>query len=203
MTLPNKLPQNHDVPAADAAEREARRHQRRSMQLDCEVLLSNGTERRGITVDVSPGSAFIQTQALAKIDDVITVRIDRLGHFEAVVARIAATGLAVRFIQKREKVGQLADRLTALINGDGAGSCRRDGERIAAGGRAWLALEDGRKTQVDLVNVSPKGAALATSGRIAIGTKVLLDGRPATVVRHHQSGIAVAFDITEDPLAEG
>ena len=58
---------------------------------------------------------------------------------------------------------------------------------------ALLVLPDGSATVCPLHNLSISGASVETPARPPLGAEVMLDKRRATVIRHHERGLAVEF----------
>jgi hypothetical protein len=54
-------------------------------------------------------------------------------------------------------------------------------------------LNDGTSFECPVLDVSHSGASIAISARPSIGSEVILQGKRATVVRHHDDGIGVEF----------
>ncbi len=93
--------------------------------------------------------------------------------------------------RKRDKLAAQIPRFAA--QSEIAESEEREFPRIAASEQALLVLADGSSMVCPLHDLSMSGAAVVTSVRPALGAEVMLDKRRATVVRHHERGIALEF----------
>jgi hypothetical protein len=61
-------------------------------------------------------------------------------------------------------------------------------------------LEDGRRYNCKIIDISLSGAAIETDVRPAMGTPVTLGRMRARVVRHFDDGIAVEFASVQEML---
>ncbi len=180
------------MPAADP-----RRHKRSRLTLSVHFVLPDGEERESVITDISPGGAFVRTRCAAVVADPISLRIEKLGHFEGVVARVDARGLGVEFSHSRSRAAHMADALTWLINGGDDSPERRRDDRFPQERSTLLVDPNGTSHRCRVLDISVSGAFVETALRPPIGSEVTLGQQFATVVRHESSGIGIRFEKTE------
>jgi c-di-GMP-binding flagellar brake protein YcgR len=101
--------------------------------------------------------------------------------------------------RKRDK---MAAQLTWLANKDllNLPEDRRH-ERVVPDNRhSTVVLDDGRRYNCKIIDISLSGAAIELAVRPAMGTPVTLGRMRARVVRHFQDGVAVEFTSAQEML---
>lgn len=175
---------------------ERRRHQRVEISLLGRYMLEDKREFPCLTTDMSPGGLACVAPVRGAIGERVVAYLDQIGRVEGKIVRHSERGFAVQFSLPYIKREKIANQLTWLVNRDTLGMPEdRRHERIVPYRRhAILKIEGDREHVVKLIDVSVSGAAISTTAKPAIGTKVILGQTPGHVVRIFEGGIAISFD---------
>ena len=181
--------------------RDRRRFFRVNVSLNGRLLAADGQEYPCVVVDASPGSVRLSTLAPLNIGDPIVIYCDDIGRLTGKVARRAGDGtFGVELDVTAHKREKLAETLTWLINGrDGTALETRRWPRTPAHGPAECELEDGRRFQVEMLDVSMVGVAFITNERPLIGAWIKVGQQIGRVARYIDGGIAVDFSRQSAP----
>ncbi len=176
-----------------------RQHQRVAVMLHGRLMLTDRTEHRCRVTDMSPGSAFFETDATARIGERVIAYIDHIGRLEGKVARIRDDGFALELNTTPRKKAKLAAQLTWLANKHELDLPEdRRHERIQPRNPSGiLTLDDGRQYRCRIIDLSVSGAAVEINVRPALGTLVTLGNMRGQVVRHFEEGIAIEFAVIQ------
>lgn len=145
-------------------------------------------------IDISVESAAMTTPVPLRVGENLIVYLMHLGGLEGSVVRLFPGSFAMAISgtqRKRDKLAMQIPRLAAqseIPEGE-----EREFPRVSADEAALLVLPDGSTMVCPLHDLSISGAAIVTPARPPLGAEVMLDKRRATVVRHHERGIAVEF----------
>lgn len=170
-----------------------RRHQRSEMELAVEFLPEDQVERRGALVDISAGGAFVKTDYIPAVDDVLAVKIDRIGFMQATVVRANEDGFAVKFEHRRDRAARLADKLTWMVNGGCSLAERRAAERFLQHRGAVMGWDENDNVPCQVVDISTTGALIDMENRPPVGTRVQIGRQCAIVIRHTKGGVGLEF----------
>jgi hypothetical protein len=129
------------------------------------------------------------------VDERVVVYLEHLGRVEGRIVRTFDNGFAMTVQATVRKRDKLAAQLTWLANRHALGLPEdRRHERVTPRVQsAVLVLEDGRRFNARLLDVSMSGAAISSEVKPAIGTAVTIGRTPGRVVRHFDMGFAVEF----------
>jgi hypothetical protein len=179
----------------NAKERERRRHQRAELTLIGRYMLRDRREYACRTIDVSVSGIAMLGAIMGSIGERVVAHLDRLGRVEGNVARQFGACFAIELSApalKRERIDQ---RLTWLIHppADPPADLRLGERKSAPLEQATLRTSDGRERSVELIDHSPSGAALRCEASPPIGSRVIVNGTIAHVLRHFPGGFAVEF----------
>ncbi len=177
---------------------ERRRHLRVDVALLGRYMPQDKREFPCQTVNMSPGGVAIDAPVRGAIGERVVMYLDRLGRVEGKIVRHTELGFAIQLAMPFAKREKIANQLTWLVNRDTLGmpEDRRD-ERIIPNRRhSILRVDDDREHVVQLIDVSVSGAAVSTSAKPVIGTKVKLGHMSGEVIRLFDGGLAVRFDQT-------
>ncbi|MBI1650640.1 PilZ domain-containing protein [Hyphomicrobium sulfonivorans] len=174
--------------------RSQRRFPRFSVSLPGRFMRSDKLDYPCQLIDISVESAAMTTPIPLRVGEHLIVYLTRLGGLEGSVVRLFPGSFAMAISGTQRKRDKLAVQLPRLA----AETEIPDGEvrtypRVSANESALLVLEDGSSFVCPLHDLSMSGAAIVTPERPPLGSQVMLDKRAATVVRHHERGIAVKF----------
>lgn len=175
-----------------------RRFRRVDMNLAGRLMDEAGDEFPCRSVNVSPGSAWLDSPLEPKSGAKLIIYLDEFGRMPATVCRAGASnGFAVEFDITRHKKERLAEVLTWRINAPAlnlTGDQRRT-TRYAKGGPAEVVLDDGSILACEVLDFSLVGVALATqSRRPDLGRWVRVGATYGKVARYFEGGFAVDFE---------
>ena len=175
---------------------ERRRHTRIDVKLLGRYMLADRREFPCQTVNMSPGGLAIDAPVRGDIGERVVVYLDQLGRVEGRIVRHTDHGFAIQMTMPLSKREKIANQLTWILNRDALGSAEnRSHERITPLRRHSILRIDGdHEHVVQVIDISVSGAAVSTSTKPAIGTKLKLGQTAGEVVRHFEGGLAVRFD---------
>jgi len=175
-----------------------RRHRRIECQLGGRFMGEGRSEAQCTVTNVSVGGAAFLSGQPVKPGERVVAYIDELGRLEGTVFRKLDDGFVVSLEGTARWREKLAAQLMWLVNRDqlqGLERRRAGHERIALGTTpSVITGDDGSAFECRILDISISGAAVACPQRPAVGSAIWLADIPATVVRHHESGVAVQFD---------
>lgn len=177
-----------------------RRHRRVPLVLSGRFMRDNRQEHPCTLQDISVGGAGIIAPVKVAINERVIAYFEHLGGLEAIVTRVYSDGFAVQFKITAHKREKLAAQITWLINRDAfPEEAGRQHERFGMTGRkARLKTPDNITIDVDVLDVSVSGASVGTAAKIPVGTPVILGNFAAIVRRHHDQGLGLQFNETQD-----
>ncbi|MCB8840145.1 PilZ domain-containing protein [Aurantimonas sp. VKM B-3413] len=180
-------------PLTDFVER--RRFQRVSVDLHGRFMRQDLSEYPCRIENMSPGGVAVLTQVTPQPKERIIFYIDHIGRLEGTVARLFKGGFAVDLVNSERKRERLAARLTWLANRSELDlpEDRRHERIMPTDPFADIVLEDGRRYQVQIIDLSLSGAAVQATVRPALGARVTLGTMQGRVVRHLDEGFAIEF----------
>lgn len=155
---------------------------------------------------MSSGSATLITPHVGVVGERIIAYVDHVGRLEGKILRVFNGGFAMTVNATSHKRDKLAAKITWIANRHELSLPEdRRHERIAPTNNGTeIKLEDGRRYEVRIIDLSLSGAAIEMSVRPAIGTLMWLGNMRGRVVRHFDEGIAIEFAIlqTHDTLRD-
>lgn len=145
--------------------------------------------------NVSPGGIAVISAVEPRADERIILYADHIGRIEGSVVRLFAGGFALQIQATDRKREKLAAQLTWLANRHELSLPEdRRHERIQPRNPIIeMVLDDGRRYQVRIIDLSLSGAAVACAVRPANGSKVTLGTMQGRVVRQLEDGLAIEF----------
>ena len=180
---------------ADVLPREdADRFQRVQVSVLGRYMLADRREFPCQIIEMSPGDAMVIAPVSGKVGEKVIIYLDYLGRVEGTIFE-----LIVASARRRDK---MAAQLTWLANKDilNLPEDRRH-ERVVPDIRhSSIVLEDGRRYNCKITDISLSGAAVEIEVRPALGTPISLGRMRARVVRHFSDGIAVEFASVQEML---
>ncbi|MEX6507771.1 PilZ domain-containing protein [Jiella sp. M17.18] len=181
------------TPRTDFVER--RRFNRVTVDLLGRFMREDRTEYPCRVENMSPGGIAIATPVVPNPGERIIFYIDHVGRVEGPVTRIFKGGFAAELIGTERRREKLAARLTWLANRGELDlpEDRRHERHMPADPFSDIILEDGRRYQVQIIDLSLSGAAVQSTVRPAIGARVTLGTMQGRVVRHLEEGFALEF----------
>lgn len=181
---------------------EAPRFQRVKVSVLGRYMLADRREFPCQVIEMSPGDAVMIAPAAGSIGERVIVYLDDIGRIEGPIKEIIDGGFVVELIASPRKRDKLAAQLTWLANKDvlDLPEDRSDKRLVPDNRHSAIILDDGRRYNCKIMDISLSGAAIEIAVRPAMGTPVTLGRMRATVVRHFQDGIGVEFTAAQEML---
>jgi hypothetical protein len=181
---------------------ESARFQRVKVSLLGRYMLADKREFPCQVLEMSPGDAVVIAPATGGIGERVIAYLDHLGRVEGAILDPIDGGFVMDVVASMRKRDKMAAQLTWLANKDilNLPEDRRH-ERVVPDNRhSTVVLDDGRRYNCKIIDISLSGAAIELAVRPAMGTPVTLGRMRARVVRHFQNGVAVEFAAAQEML---
>ena len=178
------------------------RFQRVKVSLLGRYMLADRREFPCQVLEMSPGDAVVIAPVAGTVGERVIGYIDFIGRIEGTVIDPIEGGFSMNIIASDRKRDKMAAQLTWLANKDllNLPEDRRH-ERVVPDNRhSTVVLDDGRRYNCKIIDISLSGAAIELAVRPAMGTPVTLGRMRARVVRHFQNGVAVEFASAQEML---
>lgn len=198
---------NNDV-ISNRAERTGRRQadlprfQRVKVSLLGRYMLADRREFPCQILEMSPGDAVVIAPVSGSVGERVIAYIDHIGRIEGSITDPVDGGFSMNVVASDRKRDKMAAQLTWLANKDTLNLPEdRRHERVVPDNRhSTVVLDDGRRYNCKIIDISLSGAAIELAVRPAMGTPVTLGRMRARVVRHFQNGVAVEFASAQEML---
>ena len=200
MLTDNSTPARSARPARSYAQMP--RFQRVKVSVLGRYMLADRREFPCQVIEMSPGDARVIAPVPGEVGERVVAYLDHIGRVEGTVNRMIEGGFAMEVHASMRKRDKMAAQLTWLANKDilNLPEDRRH-ERVVPDIRhSTIMLEDGRRYNCKIIDISLSGAAIELDVRPAMGTPVTLGRMRARVVRHFQNGVAVEFASAQEML---
>lgn len=153
-------------------------------------------------IEMSPGDAIVIAPVSGIVGEKVIIYLDHLGRVEGTIFALIDGGFHMDVVASARRRDKMAAQLTWLANKDilNLPEDRRH-ERVVPDIRhSSIVLEDGRRYNCKITDISLSGAAVEIDVRPALGTPISLGRMRARVVRHFSDGIAVEFASVQEML---
>lgn len=153
-------------------------------------------------LEMSPGDAVVIAPISGQVGEKVIAYVDHIGRIEGSIISLSDGGFSMDVVASPRKRDKMAAQLTWLANKDllNLPEDRRH-ERVVPDNRhSTVVLDDGRRYNCKIIDISLSGAAIELAVRPAMGTPVTLGRMRARVVRHFQDGVAVEFASAQEML---
>ena len=153
-------------------------------------------------LEMSPGDAVVIAPVSGNPGEKVIAYLDHIGRVEGSITEPIEGGFVMDLAASPRKRDKMAAQLTWLANKDilNLPEDRRH-ERVVPDNRhSTVVLDDGRRYNCKIIDISLSGAAIELAVRPAMGTPVTLGRMRARVVRHFQDGVAVEFTSAQEML---
>jgi hypothetical protein len=153
-------------------------------------------------LEMSPGDAVVIAPVAGNAGERVIAYLDHIGRVEGSIIDSIDGGFTMDVAASPRKRDKMAAQLTWLANKDilNLPEDRRH-ERVVPDNRhSTVVLDDGRRYNCKIIDISLSGAAIELAVRPAMGTPVTLGRMRARVVRHFQDGVAVEFASAQEML---
>lgn len=178
------------------------RFQRVKVSLLGRYMLTDRREFPCQVLEMSPGDAVVIAPISGIAGERVIAYIDHLGRIEGDITDVIDGGFKMDIVATPRKRDKMAAQLTWLANKDllNLPEDRRH-ERVVPDNRhSTVVLDDGRRYNCKIIDISLSGAAIELAVRPAMGTPVTLGRMRARVVRHFGDGVAVEFVSAQEML---
>lgn len=178
------------------------RFQRVKISVLGRYMLSDRREFPCQVLEMSPGDATVIAPVAGVAGERVIAYLDHMGRIEGTVTGQIDGGFVMDITASSRKRDKMAAQLTWLANKDilSLPEDRRH-ERVVPDNRhSTLVLEDGRRYNCKIIDISLSGAAVELAVRPAMGTPVTLGRMRARVVRHFPDGVAVEFASAQEMI---
>jgi hypothetical protein len=153
-------------------------------------------------LEMSPGDALVIAPVSGEAGEKVIAYVDLIGRVEGTVLSPMEGGFLMDISASPRKRDKMAAQLTWLANKDVLNLPEdRRHERVVPDIRhSTVVLDDGRRYNCKIIDISLSGAAVELDVRPAMGTPITLGRMRARVVRHFQNGVAVEFASAQEML---
>ena len=163
------------------------------------------TDRREFPCQVlamSPGDAMVIAPVSGTAGERVVAYLDNMGRIEGNITSVIDGGFEMDISATPRKRDKMAAQLTWLANRDVLNLPEdRRHERVVPDNRhSTVVLDDGRRYNCKIIDISLSGAAIELAVRPAMGTPVTLGRMRARVIRHFPDGVAVEFASAQEML---
>jgi hypothetical protein len=181
---------------------EANKYQRVKVSVLGRYMLADRREFPCQILEMSPGDALVIAPVAGGTGEKVIAYVDLVGRIEGTILTEMEGGFLMDIAASPRKRDKMAAQLTWLANKDilNLPEDRRH-ERVVPDIRhSTVVLDDGRRYNCKIIDISLSGAAIELDVRPAMGTPVTLGRMRARVVRHFQNGVAVEFASAQEML---
>lgn len=178
------------------------RFQRVKVSVLGRYMLADRREFPCQVLEMSPGDAAVIAPVSGNPGEKVIVYLDHLGRVEGTIRESMDGGFVMDLAASPRKRDKMAAQLTWLANKSilNLPEDRRH-ERVVPDNRhSTVVLDDGRRYNCKIIDISLSGAAIELAVRPAMGTPVTLGRMRARVVRHFPDGVAVEFTSAQEML---
>lgn len=178
------------------------RFQRVKVSVLGRYMLADRREFPCQVLEMSPGDAVVIAPVAGNAGEKVVAYLDHIGRVEGTIIENVDGGFVMDLAATPRKRDKMAAQLTWLANKDVLNLPEdRRHERVVPDNRhSTVVLDDGRRYNCKIIDISLSGAAIELAVRPAMGTPVTLGRMRARVVRHFQDGVAVEFTSTQEML---
>jgi len=178
------------------------RFQRVKVSVLGRYMLTDRSEYPCQVLEMSPGDAVVVAPVPGTAGERVVAYLDHLGRVEGTITEVIEGGFKMELAASPRKRDKTAAQLTWLANKDllNLPEDRRH-ERVVPDNRhSTVVLDDGRRYNCKIIDISLSGAAIELAVRPAMGTPMTLGRMRAKVVRHFPEGVAVEFASAQEML---
>src|SRR5690554_2101058 len=181
---------------------EASKFQRVRVSILGRYMLADRREFPCQVLEMSPGDAVVVAPVAGIAGERVIAYLDLIGRVEGTILEQVDGGFLMDVAASPRKRDKMAAQLTWLANKEVLNLPEdRRHERVVPDIRySTVVLDDGRRYNCKIIDISLSGAAIELDVRPAMGTPVTLGRMRARVVRHFQNGVAVEFASAQEML---
>ena len=178
------------------------RFQRVKVSVLGRYMLADRREFPCQVLEMSPGDAKVIAPVSGSVGEKVIAYLDHIGRVEGTITESVEGGFEMDLSASPRKRDKMAAQLTWIANKDilNLPEDRRH-ERVVPDNRhSTVVLDDGRRYNCKIIDISLSGAAIELGVRPAMGTPVTLGRMRARVIRHFPDGVAVEFTSSQEML---
>ena len=181
---------------------EASKFQRVRVSILGRYMLADRREFPCQVLEMSPGDAVVVAPVAGIAGERVIAYLDLIGRVEGTILEQVDGGFLMDVAASPRKRDKMAAQLTWLANKEvlNLPEDRRHERVVPAIRHSTVVLDDGRRYNCKIIDISLSGAAIELDVRPAMGTPVTLGRMRARVVRHFQNGVAVEFASAQEML---
>ena len=181
---------------------EPNRFQRVKVSVLGRYMLADRREFPCQIIEMSPGDAMVIAPVTGIVGEKVIVYVDHIGRVEGTLLSQMDGGFTMDIAASPRKRDKMAAQLTWLANKDVLNLPEdRRHERVVPDIRhSTVVLDDGRRYNCKIIDISLSGAAVELDVRPAMGTPITLGRMRARVVRHFQNGVGVEVASAQEML---
>lgn len=178
------------------------RYQRVKISVLGRYMLADRREFPCQVLEMSPGDAVVIAPVTGGTGEKVIAYLDHIGRIEGSILQPVEGGFLMDIVASPRKRDKMSALLTWLANKDVLNLPEdRRHERVVPDNRhSTVVLDDGRRYNCKIIDISLSGAAIELAVRPAMGTPVTLGRMRARVVRHFANGVAVEFAAAQEML---
>lgn len=178
------------------------RFQRVKVSILGRYMLADRREYPCQIIEMSPGDAIIMAPVPGAVGERIIAYLDTIGRIEGPIREVIEGGFVIDVIASARKRDKMASQLTWLANKEilNLPEDRRHSRVVPDSRHSFIVLEDGRRYNCKILDISLSGAAIQLNVKPALGTPVTLGRMRARVTRHFEGGIGVEFASVQEML---
>jgi hypothetical protein len=178
------------------------RFQRVKVSVLGRYMLADRREFPCQVLEMSPGDAVVIAPVSGNPGEKVIAYLDHIGRTEGSIVESIDGGFVMDVTASPRKRDKMAAQLTWLANKDvlNLPEDRRHDRVVPDNRHSTVVLDDGRRYNCKIIDISLSGAAIELAVRPAMGTPVTLGRMRARVVRHFQDGVAVEFASAQEML---
>ncbi|KRA99343.1 pilus assembly protein PilZ [Devosia sp. Root685] len=190
------------IPSPSQPRAQEGRFQRVKVSILGRYMLADRREFPCQVLEMSPGDAVVIAPVPGIEGERIIAYLDHMGRIEGTILKQVDGGFLMDIAATARKRDKMAAQLTWLANKDVLNLPEdRRHERVVPDLRhSTVVLDDGRRYNCKIIDISLSGAAIELDVRPAMGTPITLGRMRARVVRHFQNGVAVEFAAAQEML---
>ena len=179
------------------------RFQRVRVSLLGRYMLADRREFPCQVIEMSPGDAIVIAPVSGVVGERVIAYLDHIGRIEGPIIDMVDGGFLIEVISTPRKREKLAAQLTWLANKDVLNLAEdRRHERVVPDNRhSTITLDDGRRYDCKITDISLSGAAIEIDVRPAPGTPITVGRMRARVTRHFENGVGVEFTSVQEMLS--
>lgn len=153
-------------------------------------------------IEMSPGDSVVIAPMAGKVGERVIAYLDTIGRIEGPIREAIDGGFVMDYASTPRKRDKISAQLTWLANKDILNLPEdRRFERVVPDNRhSLLVLEDGRRYNCKIIDISLSGAAVEMDVKPALGSPVSLGRMRARVARHFEGGVGVEFSSVQEML---